>query len=66
LIVEYSCWKEQLEIVVGTFRVVGAVTVANADAFAHWLEGPPQDEQEIVVVIQELAVPQALFVFQCE
>lgn len=63
-IVEYSFWKEQDEIVVDTFIVVGAVTIPKALGFVHWLAAAPQDEQAIVVIIQLEAVPHELLVFQ--
>ena len=52
-------------MVVGTLITVGAVIVPKALVIVHWLAAAPQEEQAIVVVIQELAVPHELFVFQC-
>jgi hypothetical protein len=53
-----------VEIVEGVFKTVGAVIEPKALVFVHWLATKPHDEQAIVVVIQLLAVPQALLVFQ--
>jgi len=63
LSVEYSTWKEQVEIV--DTPAEGAVTLPNALDIVHWLAAAPHDEQAIVVVIQLEAKPHELFVFQC-